>query len=191
MELSQARTQYQGTGLGLAISKSLIELLGGNVEPHSVLGEGTKVIFQIPVEVDLEEHEDEKQVDYSSIRFDGIRALLVEDNDLNAEIAAFLLEQHGMKVRWVANGRLAVDEIAENPDSYDVIFMDVMMPVMDGLEASRVLRQELKSGIPIFAMTANAFIDDIQRSFDAGMNEHLTKPLREKDIVQALLKYVG
>ncbi len=189
-ELSQARTQYQGTGLGLAISKSLVELLGGSVELHSVLGEGTKVIFRIPVEVDLEEHEDTKQIDYSSIRFDGISVLLVEDNDLNAEIASFLLEQHGMKSTWVENGRLAVDEITEKPDAYDVIFMDVMMPVMDGLEATRIIRQKLKSKIPVFAMTANAFIDDVQRSLDAGMNAHLTKPLREKDIIQELLKYL-
>ncbi len=187
---SQARTKYQGTGLGLAISKSLIELLGGNVELHSVLGEGTKIVFRIPLEVDLQEHTETEKTDYDSIRFDGKRVLLAEDNELNAEIAAFLLEQRGMQVTCVENGKLAVEAVAEHPDGYDVLFMDIMMPVMDGLEATRVIRQELKSRIPIFAMTANAFTDDIKRSLDAGMNEHLTKPLQEKNIVKALMKYL-
>ncbi len=187
---SQARTKYQGTGLGLAISKSLIELLGGNVELHSVLGEGTKIVFRLPLEVDLQEHTESEKTDYDSIRFDGKRVLLAEDNELNAEIAAFLLEQHGMQVTCVENGKLAVEAVTEHPDGYDVILMDIMMPVMDGLEATRVIRQELKSRIPIFAMTANAFTDDIKRSLDAGMNEHLIKPLQEKNIVKALMKYL-
>lgn len=189
-EQSQARTKYQGTGLGLAISKSLIELLGGNVELHSALGKGTKIVFRLPLEVDLKEHAESEKTDYDSIRFDGARVLLAEDNELNAEIAAFLLGQHGMQVTCVDNGKLAVEAVAEHPDDYDVILMDIMMPVMDGLEATRAIRQELKSRIPIFAMTANAFTDDIKRSLDAGMNEHLTKPLQEKDIVKALMKYL-
>ena len=119
-----------------------------------------------------------------------MRALLVEDNDLNAEIATFLLEEHGLTVTWVANGQLAVNELEAVPEAYDVVFMDIMMPVMDGLEATRAIRAELGSTVPVFAMTANAFIDDIQRSLDAGMDEHLTKPLREKDIVCALLRHV-
>ena len=109
---------------------------------------------------------------------------------MNAEIATFLLEQHGIAVRWVQNGKLAVEELNKNREGYDVVLMDVMMPVMNGLEAAKAIRTELKSNTPIFAMTANAFIDDFQQSYDAGMNEHLTKPLREKDIVRALLKYV-
>ncbi len=188
---SQARTTYSGTGLGLSISKSLIELMGGEVELASTLGEGTRVTFRIPFEVDPAPAVDEDKRDYGNVTFGGVRALLVEDNDLNAEIATFMLEQHGLEVTWVENGQLAVDALAERPDSYDVVFMDVMMPVMDGLTATREIRGKLGSDVPIFAMTANAFIDDIQASLDAGMNEHLTKPLREKDIVRALLKHVG
>ncbi len=187
---SQARTTYGGTGLGLSISKSLIELMGGKVELASKLGEGTRVTFRIPFEVDQEPALDEVSDDYGQVMFEGVRALLVEDNELNAEIAAFMLEQHGLKVSRVENGKLAVDELAGKPDAYDVVFMDVMMPVMDGLEAARAIRGELKSEVPIFAMTANAFVDDIQRSLEAGMDEHLSKPLRERDIVEALLKHV-
>ena len=188
---AEARTTYSGTGLGLSISKSLIELLGGEVELASKLGEGTRVVFRIPFEVAAESDFDERQADYSGVRFDGVRVLLVEDNDLNAEIAAFMLERRGMEVTRVENGRLAVDALAACPSDYDVVFMDVMMPVMDGLAATREIRGSLGCDVPIFAMTANAFTDDVQRSLDAGMDEHLTKPLREDDIVKALLKHLG
>ncbi len=189
-EQSEARTKYTGTGLGLAIAASLIKLLRGTIELDSVLGKGTKIVFRLPLEVDKEPRQEKEKIDYSGMRFDGVRVLLVEDNELNAEIATFLLEQHGMAVKWVENGRLAVDELSTHPDAYDVVFMDIMMPVMDGLEAAKAIRKELKQKLPIFAMTANAFIDDVQLSMDAGMNEHLTKPLREKDIIRALLKYI-
>ena len=188
---AEARTTYSGTGLGLSISKSLIELLGGEVELTSKLGEGTRVVFRIPFEVAEESDCDERQADYAGVRFDGVRMLLVEDNDLNAEIATFMLERRGMEVTRVENGRLAVDALAACPRDYDVVFMDVMMPVMDGLAATREIRGSLGCDVPIFAMTANAFTDDVQRSLDAGMDEHLTKPLREDDIVKALLKHLG
>ena len=188
---AEARTTYSGTGLGLSISKSLIELLGGEVELTSKLGEGTRVVFRIPFEVAEESDCDERQADYAGVRFDGVRVLLVEDNDLNAEIATFMLERRGMEVTRVENGRLAVDALAACPSDYDVVFMDVMMPVMDGLAATREIRGSLGCDVPIFAMTANAFTDDVQRSLDAGMDEHLTKPLREDDIAKALLKHLG
>ena len=188
---AEARTTYSGTGLGLSISKSLIELLGGEVELTSKLGEGTRVVFRIPFEVAEESDCDERQADYAGVRFDGVRMLLVEDNDLNAEIATFMLERRGMEVTRVENGRLAVDALAACPSDYDVVFMDVMMPVMDGLAATREIRGSLGCDVPIFAMTANAFTDDVQRSLDAGMDEHLTKPLREDDIAKALLKHLG
>ncbi len=188
---AEARTTYSGTGLGLSISKSLIELLGGEVELTSKLGEGTRVVFRIPFEVAEESDCDERQADYAGVRFDGVRVLLVEDNDLNAEIATFMLERRGMEVTRVENGHLAVDALAACPRDYDVVFMDVMMPVMDGLAATREIRGSLGCDVPIFAMTANAFTDDVQRSLDAGMDEHLTKPLREDDIVKALLKHLG
>lgn len=188
-EKDDARTKYSGTGLGLAITKQLIDLMGGTLDMRSTEGGGTKITFRIPLDVNFEAQPEKEEKDYSKVRFDGVNVLLAEDNDLNAEIASFVLEQHGMKVTWVQNGQMAVDTVAESPDAYDVIFMDIMMPVMDGLEAAREIRMA-NAKIPIFAMTANAFMDDIQKSLDAGMNAHLTKPLREKEIVKALMRYV-
>lgn len=188
-EKDGARTIYAGTGLGLSITKQLIDLMGGTIKLESKEGIGTKVVFRIPLEVDLEEQSEKTEIDYSKVMFHGIRVLLVEDNELNAEIASFLLERHGMEVTWVQNGKRAVDEMAEKPDAYDMIFMDVMMPIMDGLKATKAIRR-MGSTIPILAMTANAFTDDKQKSLEAGMNAHLTKPLQEKAIVKAIAKYV-
>lgn len=188
-EKDGARTIYAGTGLGLSITKQLIDLMGGTIKLESREGIGTKVVFRIPLEVDLEEQSEKTEIDYSKVMFHGIRVLLVEDNELNAEIASFLLERHGMEVTWVQNGKRAVDEMAEKPDAYDIIFMDVMMPIMDGLKATKAIRR-MGSTIPILAMTANAFTDDKQKSLEAGMNAHLTKPLQEKAIVKAIAKYV-
>lgn len=188
-EKDGARTIYAGTGLGLSITKQLIDLMGGTIKLESKEGIGTKVVFRIPLEVDLEEQSEKTEIDYSKVMFHGIRVLLVEDNELNAEIASFLLERHGMEVTWVQNGKRAVDEMVEKPDAYDMIFMDVMMPIMDGLKATKAIRR-MGSTIPILAMTANAFTDDKQKSLEAGMNAHLTKPLQEKAIVKAIAKYV-
>jgi len=188
-ERDNARTTYAGTGLGLSITKQLIDLMGGTIELESTVGVGTKITFRIPLEVDFAEHEEEKEVDYSKIMFDGVRVLLAEDNDLNAEIASFMLEHHGMKVTWVKNGKFAVDEMKQRAEDYDLIFMDVMMPIMDGLKATKKIRK-MGYTIPIIAMTANAFTDDMQKSLEAGMNAHLTKPLKEKSIVKAITKYV-
>lgn len=188
-EKDGARTIYAGTGLGLSITKQLIDLMGGTIKLESKEGIGTKVVFRIPLEVNLEEQSEKTEIDYSKVMFHGIRVLLVEDNELNAEIATFLLERHGMEVTWVQNGKRAVDEMAEKPDVYDMIFMDVMMPIMDGLKATKAIRR-MGSTIPILAMTANAFTDDKQKSLEAGMNAHLTKPLQEKAIVKAIAKYV-
>lgn len=188
-EKDGARTIYAGTGLGLSITKQLIDLMGGTIKLESKEGIGTKVVFRIPLEVNLEEQSEKTEIDYSKVMFHGIRVLLVEDNELNAEIATFLLERHGMEVTWVQNGKRAVDEMAEKPDAYDMIFMDVMMPIMDGLKATKAIRR-MGSTIPILAMTANAFTDDKQKSLEAGMNAHLTKPLQEKAIVKAIAKYV-
>lgn len=188
-EKDGARTIYAGTGLGLSITKQLVDLMGGAIKLESKEGVGTKVIFRIPLEVDQEEHSEKTETDYSKVMFNGVRVLLVEDNELNAEIATFLLERHGMEVTWVQNGKRAVDEMVEKPDAYDMIFMDVMMPIMDGLKATKAIRK-MGSTIPILAMTANAFTDDKQKSLEAGMNAHLTKPLQEKAIVKAIAKYV-
>ena len=182
---SNARTNYEGTGLGLSISKQLIELLGGKLQLHSIEDVGTKVVFQIPFVVSQTEC---KQQDYNDgVQFENIQALVAEDNEVNAEIVQFLLEKHGIKVTIVKNGQKAVEIMLEK--HFDVIFMDIMMPVLNGLEATKIIR-EYNQEIPIFAMTANAFVDDIQQSLEAGMNAHLTKPLQEEEILEAIHKYV-
>lgn len=188
-EKDNARTTYAGTGLGLSITKQLIDLMGGTIELESTEGIGTKIVFRIPLEVDFEERIEEKEIDYSKVMFDGVRVLLAEDNDLNAEIASFMLEHHGMKVTWVKNGKFAVDEMKQRAEDYDLIFMDIMMPIMDGLKATKKIRK-MGYTIPIIAMTANAFTDDMQKSLEAGMNAHLTKPLKESSIVKTIVKYV-
>ncbi len=191
-EKDSARTKYTGTGLGLAITKQLIDLLGGSIDLVSVEGMGTKITFRLPFEIDDSEQVSEpQQIPQVPGQYDGVKVLLVEDNELNAEIASFMFESHGMEVELAVNGKEAVDAVAERPDYYDIVFMDIMMPVMNGLEAARAIRALDKgSDVPICAMTANAFADDIKQSLDAGMNAHLTKPLKEKEIVDALRKYV-
>lgn len=191
-EKESARTKYTGTGLGLAITKQLIDLLGGNIEMASVEGMGTKVTFRLPFEVDTSEEEEQiEQLPRATGQYSGVKVLLVEDNELNAEIAKFLFENHDMVVDVAVNGQEAVDAIKAQPGYYDIVFMDIMMPVMNGLEAARAIRAlDRGSEVPICAMTANAFADDIKQSLDAGMDAHLTKPLKEKEIVDALRKYV-
>lgn len=188
------RTNYAGSGLGLSIAKQLIELMGGTIELHSRDGVGTSVRFTLPFDIDPNPNVTDYENAVTGFRMDGVKALLAEDNELNAEIAKFLLEKYGIDVTWVPDGKQALDTFsASKPGEFNVIFMDVMMPVMNGLEAAsgiRSLDRPDSKTIPIFAMTANAFTDDIQRSLDAGMNEHLTKPLQESDIISALQKYL-
>ena len=188
------RTNYAGSGLGLSIAKQLIELMGGTIELHSRDGVGTSVRFTLPFEIDTAPHSEENDSALSGFRMDGVKALLTEDNELNAEIAKFLLEKYGIDVTWAPDGKQAVEKFsASKPGEFSVIFMDVMMPVMNGLDATRAIRSLERpdaATVPIFAMTANAFTDDIQRSLDAGMNEHLTKPLQESEIISALQKYL-
>ena len=179
-EDASARTSYSGTGLGLSITKELVEQMKGSIRFESTQGMGTLFTIRLPFCVDTEAPVSQPpQPAPADIR--GVRVLLVEDNALNMEIAQFLLETAGAMVTRAWNGREAVDAFAASePGSFDVILMDVMMPVMDGLEASRTIRAMARPDagtVPIFAMTANAFYDDIRRSREAGMNEHLTKPL--------------
>ncbi|MDD6397613.1 MAG: response regulator [Selenomonadaceae bacterium] len=121
-------------------------------------------------------------------------ALVAEDNDINAEIIEFMLGKYGIETVLAEKGQVTVDTFAESKlHEYDVIFMDIMMPVMGGIEAARAIRglgSEDAKAVPIFAMTANAFADDVQRSIEAGMNEHLTKPLQEGEIIKAINKYI-
>ena len=195
-EHSGARTAYMGTGLGLAITKQLTELMGGTITAESELGVGSKFVITIPFEVDEEynkEETGEKAAD-ESVSLSGTRVLLAEDNELNNEIAVFMLDRAGIQTTIAWNGKEAVEIFAESePNSFDIILMDIMMPVMDGLTAAKKIRgldRPDAKEIPIFAMTANAFREDMEESIKAGMNEHLTKPLDESELLRAIRKYI-
>ncbi len=177
-------TTYTGSGLGLAIVKELVERMGGTIKLESEEGVGTKFTIVMPFELDLN-HESNIEEKRAIEDLSGKRALLVEDDDLNAEIAQFLLEQEGMEVQRAVNGAQAVEVFETSSVGYfDVVFMDVMMPVMGGLDATRAIRacERPDADVLIFAMTANAFQDDRHESLAAGMTEHLTKPLEIEKI---------
>lgn len=176
-----AKSTYTGTGLGMAVAKELIELQGGIISFESTLNVGTKFTVRIPFEVAKEKADPNPQTTAPAARIDGVRILLVEDNELNMEIAEYLLTEQGAHVMQARNGQEAVDAFANAPiGTFDVVLMDVLMPVMNGLEATeaiRALNRTDAQNTPIVAMTANAFQDDIERSLRSGMNAHLTKPL--------------
>ena len=191
-----ARTVYGGTGLGMPITKSLVEKMGGMITFESEQDVGTTFDIEIPFQIDhnkqCEEHK-KKEVKETSIK--GVNVLLAEDNELNMEIAEFVLESAGAKVIKAFNGKEALEIFkASEQGEIDVILMDVMMPVMDGLEATRYIRLSNKENardIPIIAMTANAFTEDRRRVLEAGMNEHLAKPLESEVLIEMIAKYCG
>ena len=191
-EHNDARTAYEGTGLGLAITKELVERMGGTIDFTSKEGEGTTFFLTIPFDIDpdAEQTMETEQPEAQSFSIVGRNILVVEDNDLNMEISRFLLENEGASVTEAWNGKEAVELFARSaPGHFDVILMDVMMPEMDGLEATRRIRAMDRPDartVPIIAMTANAFSDDIQRSREAGVNEHLSKPLDLPLLLQAI-----
>lgn len=187
-----ARSVYDGSGLGMAITKALIDRMGGTIDVESKIGEGSTFViglsFDIAPEaknvVDSFSEEDSLQ---------GLRILLAEDNELNIHIATELLEDYGAKVDVAENGGLALDMFRNEPaGTYDVILMDCMMPVLDGYETTRAIRKLERADakeIPIIAMTANAFADDVKRCLDSGMNDHLAKPFDIKRVVNTIRKY--
>ena len=193
-EGKQSLSTYNGSGLGLSIVKSIVEEMHGTIALKSQEGVGSTFTITIPFAIDLQETSRETvQPQRPPIDVTGCRALLVEDNELNREIAEILLEDEGLVVDCVFNGQEAVNIFtATRPGTYDYIFMDITMPVMDGLEATRRIRAldrpDAKT-VPIIAMTANAFQDDIQQSFRAGMNAHLLKPLDFKKVKATVQKF--
>lgn len=192
-ESNTARTRYMGTGLGLAIVKELVEKMDGTIALESQEGVGSRFSLTVPFTIDHAPQEEEKAAK-SPVSLAGLHVLLAEDNELNREIAVFLLEKEGMEITACENGAEAVKAFRESPQGYyDLILMDIMMPVMDGYEASRQIRSLPRldaTVIPIFAMTANAFQDDIEKSHKNGMNEHLTKPLHTEVVLATIRKYV-
>lgn len=181
-EGDDARSKFQGTGMGMPIVKSLIELMGGTIEISSEVGVGSTFNVQIPLDIDKNPQARERaDGQANSCSLAGMNVLLAEDNELNAEIAQALLESEGIVVTRTADGNETVNLYVGRPaGSFDAILMDIMMPGMDGYEATRAIRLSEKADaadIPIIALTANAFAEDAQAAHDAGMNAHLPKPL--------------
>lgn len=195
-ERTSTDSNKTGTGLGLAIVKGLVELMDGKIEVESEQGKGTEIRVElslVPSDVTPEAAKKAPSADKPKA-LDGIHILLVEDNELNREIADTLLENLGAYVTNAVNGEEAVETFNKSKSgTYDIILMDIMMPVMDGLTAAKTIRaQEHPDAkkIPIFAMTANAFAEDITKSHEAGMNEHLSKPLNVDMLVNAIQRYM-
>ena len=188
-EHDDVRTEYQGTGLGMAIVSDLIKFMGGTIGVESRLGEGTT--FTVQLEFELNPAEAPSPTDAQPLTdISGMRVLVAEDNDLNLEIARCMLQDAGVKTAEARNGREAVEKFAASEEgAFDAILMDVMMPVMDGMQAARAIRalpRRDAADVPIIAMTANAFAEDQSRARDCGMTEYLTKPVDPAKLRAAL-----
>lgn len=179
-----ARTNYTGTGLGLAITKQLVDLMGGSISLSSELGNGSTFTYIQSFKLVDEKTTDNDAVE--NVSLDGRNVLVVDDNLINQEIARFVFEEKGAVVTCADNGDDALNKFKNN--KYDLIVMDIMMPIMGGYEATRRIRA-IDKDVLIFAMSANAFSDDVKKSLEVGMNEHLSKPLVMDDLNRALAKY--
>ena len=182
-ENQSARTSYNGTGLGMSIVKSIVDKMSGTIEVDSEKDKGSTFIVCIPIEINRS-HALEKHENNNNYSIDGLNILLVEDNELNMEIAEFLLNEHGANVIKAYNGKEAVD-IIQKENNIDVILMDVRMPIMDGYEATKEIRN-LNINKPIIAMTANAFVEDKLKAKEVGMDGYISKPLDEKLVIKTI-----
>lgn len=182
--------RFGGTGLGMAISKQLVTMMNGEIEVTSEKGVGTRVYFWLPFRKGSEKDIASKSMaPTDSSILQGKRILLAEDNEMNRLVATTVLQPYGVCIDEVINGQEAVETLRK--ESYDLVLMDVQMPVMDGLEATRRIRGELKNNIPIIALTANAIKGENEICFAAGMNDYLTKPFKEEDLVGLMAKWLG
>ena len=192
-EENGARTQYKGTGLGMAITKQYVDMMGGTISVESKKGNGSTFTVELPMELTTKENVVQQEAPQMKDSLNGIRVLLAEDNELNAEIAEVQLEELGMTVTHAMDGKQAVELFTDSPEgTFDVILMDIMMPEMNGYEATKAIRSldDRPDGrtIPIIAMTANAFAEDVQASMDAGMNGHLSKPIVMDEVIKTIVR---
>lgn len=193
-EKNNVHINAQGTGLGMAIVKKLVDSMGGRIEVKSVLGKGTEFALDVYAYGGFAEHKEGSRIDEKTVDFTGMHILLAEDNALNIIVARKILEKRGCVLDLAINGQECVDLFLKMPqDYYQLILMDIRMPKMDGLRAAETIRGLARpdgATIPIIALSANTFEEDIQKSKDAGMNEHLCKPLDKHQLFTAMAKYV-
>ena len=193
-EHAGSRTKFAGTGLGMPITKKLVEKMGGTISFESKEGTGTTFVIRIPFQIDADMKDRNETEEKTETSIQGLHVLLTEDNELNMEIAEFVLQNEGAVVTKAWNGQKAVDIFRKNrPGEFDVILMDIMMPVMNGYEAAKMIRsldREDAKVIPIIAMTANAFTEDKMRAKEAGMDEHIAKPVDGKLLVKVINELV-
>ena len=192
-EESSARTHYKGSGLGMAISKRYVDLMDGNISVESEKGKGSTFTVELPLELTEADKVQKQASPGDSTDLAGVKILMAEDNDLNAEIAMVQLEELGIHITRASDGKEALKIFASNqPGTFDIIFMDIMMPKMNGYEATKAIRalqnRPDARTIPIIAMTANAFAEDVQASLDAGMNDHLSKPIVIDEVVKTIAR---
>ena len=193
-EHAGSRTKFAGTGLGMPITKKLVEKMSGTISFESKEGTGTTFVIRIPFQIDADMKDRTETEEKTETSIQGLHVLLTEDNELNMEIAEFVLQNEGAVVTKAWNGQKAVDIFRKNrPGEFDVILMDIMMPVMNGYEAAKMIRsldREDAKVIPIIAMTANAFTEDKMRAKEAGMDEHIAKPVDGKLLVKVINELV-
>ena len=194
-EHTGSRTKFTGTGLGMPITKKLVEKMGGTVTFESEKGVGTTFVIRVPFKIDLDADKREEQTDASEKSIKGLHILLAEDNELNMEITEFVLQNEGADLTKAWDGQEAVELFRNSePGEFDVILIDIMMPVMDGYEAAKMIRsldREDAKEIPIIAMTANAFTEDRIKAKAAGMDEHVAKPVDVELLIKVIHKLVG
>ncbi len=189
-----SRTKFAGTGLGMAIAKNLVEKMGGTITFESEEGAGTTFVIRVPFRIDTDRDSKAKTGEKTEASICGLHILLAEDNELNMEIAEFVLQNEGAEVTRAWNGQEAVELFRNSePGEFDAILMDIMMPVMNGYEATKMIRsldREDAKAIPIIAMTANAFTEDRLKAKEAGMDEHIAKPVDVELLVKVIHKLV-
>ena len=193
-EHAGSRTKFAGTGLGMPITKKLVEKMSGTISFESKEGTGTTFVIRIPFQIDADMKDRTETEEKTETSIQGLHVLLTEDNELNMEIAEFVLQNEGAVVTKAWNGQKAVDIFRKSrPGEFDAILMDIMMPVMNGYEAAKMIRsldREDAKVIPIIAMTANAFTEDKMRAKEAGMDEHIAKPVDGKLLVKVINELV-